>query len=119
MCIMLVDSNKESLERLYECVQGLHKEEDIVTFRNPMLAAKHGYDHPPSLLYTATNMRGMTGFDLVRFLRVGNLTMQSFIIGESEMERKLAMQIGADAFLIKPITLEGLRMAEAEFSDFV
>lgn len=77
------------------------------------LLPRGGYD----LVITDINMPDINGLELLRFVRQGPQHRETAVLVistmSSERDRERAMALGADGFLAKPFTPEGLRDAVA------
>ena len=90
----------------------------VTAFHNVRSAAKHfAAGRKPELLILDINMPEVTGLDMVEFLRRRADTRELPIVMLSSeatdiiMDR--AMELGADSYVMKPVTLEELEKAMA------
>jgi DNA-binding response OmpR family regulator len=88
----------------------------VKAFRDPRDAARAllAGDHP-TLIVLDINMPGVTGIDMLEFLRMrSDLRKIPVVMLSSEttdVQVDEAMEIGADAFVFKPVTLDELEEA--------
>lgn len=69
MNILVIDNDSKTLGKL---AAGLREREPggmVQTFTDPLLAVKHGYNHPVDIVYAKRIMRGLNGEDVARLLR--------------------------------------------------
>lgn len=114
MNIIVVDSNQKELYALKESVASLHPQSQIMCFRDPMLAVKHGIDNPPDALYTAINMPRMNGFEVARMLREENSELLINFVADDDSSRLDGAKFNMNSYTIKPITAEKLRSSVEE-----
>ena len=114
--IWIVDDDEEMsraiglMLKLLEC--------EVVTFFNVRSAAQNfAAGKKPDLIILDLNMPEITGIDMIEFLRrrpdTKNLPiiMLSSEAADSVVDR--ALQLGADSYIMKPVTIEELEKAMA------
>lgn len=91
---------------------------DVTAFHNVRSAAKHFVSgRKPDLLILDINMPEVTGLDMVEFLRRRPDTKELPIVmlssesADTMVDR--AMELGADSYVMKPVTVEELEKAMA------
>lgn len=74
----------------------------------------------PDLIMLDINMQELNGFDVVKDLRNEEITMKTPIIilsaSEPDFETEKAIDVGADGFLPKPLTIRDLESVVAKFN---
>lgn len=91
---------------------------EVTAFHNVRSAAQmFASGRKPDLLLLDINMPEVTGLDMVEFLRrrpeTKNLPIVMLSSEAADMMVDRAMQLGADAYVTKPVTLEELEKAMA------
>lgn len=117
MRILAIDPDAAELAVLTESIRTAYREALIEPFRDPLMAVKYGANHPVDAVYTTTNMRRLSGFELVKLLRCFNPNIASHFIADTEAERIDAMRLLADSCILRPVTADALRRA-AEGEDW-
>ena len=73
----------------------------------------------PDLIMVDINMQAMNGFQVVREIRnhdrSGSIPVLMLSAGDPDTEGKKALDAGADGFLMKPLTLNGMDTAVKGF----
>jgi DNA-binding response OmpR family regulator len=73
----------------------------------------------PDLIMLDINMPGMDGYDVCRYLRREAATARTPIVvvsaHSSERDKALAFEAGANAYLVKPVTLAALKLCLRNF----
>ncbi|MDO4270799.1 MAG: hypothetical protein Q4C72_07745 [Eubacteriales bacterium] len=69
MNILVIDNDPNALERVAARLRAEKPGGKILTFTDPLLAVKYGYNHPVDMVYAKTVMRGLGGGDVARLLR--------------------------------------------------
>jgi len=89
---------------------------DVTTFINARLAVQNLLTgETPDLMIVDINMPEVTGLDLIEFLRRRSewknipIVMLSSEAADTMVER--ALQLGADSYVMKPVTIEELEKA--------
>ena len=102
--ILLVDDCRENLENYQELLE--LEGHTILTAIDPKTAYSISSNRLPALIVSDIKMHGMTGFELIRLIRLNNQTCQMpFIFHSAHAEPsmiKMAMQMGALDFIVKP-----------------
>lgn len=74
----------------------------------------------PDLIMLDINMQELNGFDVVKHLRNDEITMKTPIIilsaSEPDFETEMAIAVGADGFIPKPLTIRDLETVIAKFN---
>ena len=88
-------------------------------FLNPRPAAQALLaGKPPELLFLAINMPEVTGVDMLEFLRRRkewkNLPVIMLSSEAADVMVEKAMQLGADGYVMKPVTIDELEKAMAQ-----
>ncbi len=87
-------------------------------------AARNAYnmavENEPDLIMIDINMQEMNGFDVVKKLRQHKKTSQTPVIilsaSEPDFESSKAIEVGANGFLPKPLTIKNLESTIAQFN---
>jgi len=116
MKILVIDPDAAELAVLTESLRTAYGEALIEPFRDPLMAVKYGANHPVDAVYTAANMRRLSGFELVKLLRNFNPGIASHFIVDTEAERTDAMRLMADSCIFRPVTADAIRRAAEEES---
>ena len=104
MAIVLVDSNRENLERLRKEVQ-LHKPNDeIVTFEDGSRALQYLNLHPVTEVIADVNSGSMDGCNVVRTIKSKFRNIRAILMSADRNKALYAWEIRADYFLLKPYT---------------
>jgi DNA-binding response OmpR family regulator len=111
--IVAVDPVPEELFELADSIRNVHKGATVESFADPLAAVKYAYQNQVDALYTVTAMKRLSGFELGKLLRARSPGIQLNFIGEDENEKIDAMRILANSYIIKPVTADALRLAEA------
>jgi DNA-binding response OmpR family regulator len=92
---------------------------DVTTFINARLAVQDLLTgETPDLMIVDINMPEITGLDLIEFLRRRSewnnipIIMLSSEVADTMVER--ALQLGADTYVMKPVTIEELEKAMSD-----
>ncbi len=84
-------------------------------------AIHHVYLTRPDLVLVDINMQDLSGFDIVQQIRnseyVAGTPVLILSAGEPDIEGKKAMEVGANGFLAKPLTILDLEGAIKKFSN--
>lgn len=114
MKILAVDPDPAELAVLTESIKEIRADAVVVAFADPLMAVKYGANNPVDAVYTATDMRRLSGFELVRLMRGFQPDIRFHFIAESEAEKIDVMRIQAESCIIRPVTADALRRAAAE-----
>ena len=68
MQIMVIDNNPANLAQLAAQLRKRYPCGRISAFTDPLLAVKHGFNHPVDLLFARSEMRGLNGREAARLL---------------------------------------------------
>ena len=106
MAIVLVDSDRNNLDRLRQEVQ-LHKpDEEIVTFEDGSLALDYLGRHRVSEVISDVDAGSMDGFHFARVIK-SEFKGTRFVLMSDDRNKALnAWNVRADYFLLKPYTSE-------------
>jgi PAS domain S-box-containing protein len=109
--VLLVDDREENLEYLSILLKG--NGFDVECAPNGQVALELGRQHPPTIVISDLLMPVMDGYTLLRhWKRDPVLRNTHFIVYTATYtepaDEKLAMDLGADAFLVKPEEPEGM-----------
>ena len=69
MDILVVDNDPKALEAMAAQLREKASGGRVLTFTDPLLAVKYGYNNPVDMVYAKTDMRGLGGADVARLLR--------------------------------------------------
>ncbi len=76
------------------------------------MGIKLAHEYKPDLIFCSTNLGSINGFDILRRLRSTYLTARIpfiFIASEPDIEdRVLALQLGANGYMTKPVMFDDL-----------
>ena len=91
---------------------------DVTSFNNVRSAAQlFASGRKPDLLFLDLNMPEVTGLDMIEFLRRRDSTKELPIVmlssESSDTMVDKAMQLGADSYVMKPVTIDELEKAMA------
>ncbi len=112
MIILAVDPDTAALERLSACLRAVYPDSEIVTFSDPLLAVKYGYNHSIDVLFAEIEMKGMGGFDIARLIRnsrKGETPVSVNFVTSTEEYRTDALRFLADGYLRKPVDEDAIR----------
>jgi CheY-like chemotaxis protein len=118
--VWIVDDDEEMsraiglMLKLLEC--------DVTSFNNVQIAAQmFATNRRPELLILDINMPEVTGLDMIEFLRRRPTTLDlPIVMLSSEAADTIvdkALELGADSYVTKPVTLEELEKAMSIASD--
>ncbi|HSD83882.1 MAG TPA: response regulator [Anaerolineae bacterium] len=112
--IWIIDDDEEMSRAIGLMLKVLNCE--VKTFQSARLAVQTLLaGTPPELLFVDINMPEVSGLDMLEFLRRRKewknlpVIMLSYEAADSIVDR--ALQMGADSYLIKPVTIEELEKA--------
>lgn len=108
MNVVLIDNNINLLEELVGIVRGILPTSTINSFKDPMLAVKHVYNHPTDIVISEIKTRPVSGFDVLRNLHKIRPEMLVVLLSDEPSHENKAMEYGADGFLPQPIKAEAL-----------
>jgi two-component SAPR family response regulator len=109
MNILVVDNNLATHDELVRCVQEVWPQAQIDRFTDPLLALKHGMNHPADLLVTAIQMRVATGQDLARILREHHPNLQVVYVTDTPLRRRSDFEVPPDGVVQLPVTTDKLQ----------
>jgi len=111
--VLIVEDNRRTAESLASQIQALGH--TVVIALGPRSALQHLNQVIPDVILMDINMPGVNGLEVLRFLRRDPLTAQVPVVivtGEESPEiKRQAFAAGANAYLLKPPTLEALEKA--------
>ncbi len=110
---LIVDDNRQIADSLAQMLSFYNVKAEVAYGARPALTLLK--DFTPSLVFLDLNMPGLSGFDVLAFLkREPRLNKVPVIVVTSDDQpesAKRAMEIGASAYVIKPISLDVLEDA--------
>ena len=111
MKILIVDDEKKNLRLLEDFLTG--HGHDVKTAENGKIALEMAIDNPPEIIISDILMPVMDGFKLCqKWKKDKKLKNVPFIFYTatyvSEEDRKFALSIGADRFIVKPTPMKNL-----------
>lgn len=112
MKALIVDDNRQIADTLAQMLGFFNIDAQMAYGPRAALTALKDQGETPSIVFLDLNMPGLTGFDVLAFLRrEPRLEEVPVIVVTSDDQpesAQRAMQIGATAYVIKPITLDVL-----------
>lgn len=112
MKALIVDDNRQIADTLAQMLGFFNIDAQMAYGPRAALTALKDQGTTPSIVFLDLNMPGLTGFDVLAFLRrEPRLEEVPVIVVTSDDQpesAQRAMQIGATAYVIKPITLDVL-----------
>lgn len=81
---------------------------NVQVFTDPLLAAKYICNNTVDMVFLADTMQPVNGFRLLQVLRKNVLNLTIIMLSDGEMNKMDAIHVGADEYLIKPVTAEKL-----------
>ena len=69
MNILVIDNDPVALEQFSTRLREQSPGDQVISFTDPLLAVKHGYNYPVDVVYGKTIMRGLNLDDVERLLR--------------------------------------------------
>ncbi len=114
--ILVIDDRKDNLTAIEAQISMMNKTLEIVTADSGMSGLEMARIHQPDVILLDIHMPEMDGYEVCRKLKADSLTRQIPVIfltalRTSAADRIKGLEIGADAFLSKPVN-EGELMAE-------
>jgi len=110
--VMIVDPDQGEQKTLQGLLTRIYESVDIKSFADPLMAIKYGANNPVDVLYAATAMRRVNGFELGKILRNFHPGIKLNFIADDEKEKTDAMRLMAESCILRPITAESLSPAE-------
>ncbi|MEG2144784.1 MAG: response regulator [Oscillospiraceae bacterium] len=104
MNFVVVDNNKDDLERLANAIAAVMPESQIQSFIDPLLSAKYICNNPVDMVFITDAMRPVNGFRLMQVLRKNIPSLAIVMLSDSELNRVDAIHGGACDYLLKPIS---------------
>jgi len=107
---LIVDDNRQIADTLAQMLKFFNIDAQMAYGPRPALAALK--EMVPSIVFLDLNMPGLTGFDVLAYLRrePGMEEVPVIVVTSDDQPESAqrAMQIGATAYVIKPVTLDVL-----------
>jgi CheY-like chemotaxis protein len=111
--VLIVEDDRRTAESLASQVQVLGH--TVAVALGPRSALQHLNEVIPDVILMDINMPGVNGLEVLRFLRRDPLTAQVPVViitaEESPTIKQDAFEAGADAYLLKPPTLDNIERA--------
>lgn len=114
MRIVAVDSDREHLNQLVECIREVLPDAEVRTFTNPLQAVKYAYNHPLNALFTEIPLPVMDGFTLAEMMVKRYPDVEVWFVTGHERYRDYEVAVPWYRYVMKPVTAEGLRAAHTE-----
>ncbi|MBQ7606024.1 MAG: response regulator transcription factor [Firmicutes bacterium] len=108
MNVVLIDNNIGILEELVGVVKGILPSSTISSFKDPMLAVKHVYNHATDIVISEVKTRPVSGFDVLRNLHKLRPEMLVVLLSDEPGHETKALEYGADGFLTQPVNPQEL-----------
>lgn len=108
MNVVIVDPDQKEQGVLRKLLADVYHPENIQIFIDPLMAIKYGANNPVDVLYAATDMKRVNGFELGKILRNFNPDIELNFISDTEQERIDAMRIMAESCILRPVTAESI-----------
>ena len=112
MTILTVDPELNDLKALTQSLSRLYPEDEVVSFSDPLMALQYAEHQPIDVLYAAADMKRLAGTVLAQRLREKQPLLRVFLVAADEAYRLDALQIKADGYLIKPISVSDIMQEE-------
>lgn len=107
---LIIDDNRQIADTLAKMLTFFNIDATMAYGPRPALTAIR--QMVPSIVFLDLNMPGLTGFDVLAYLRrepgLENVPVIVVTSDDQPESAKRAMQIGATAYVIKPVTLDVL-----------
>ncbi len=113
MTILAIDPDLKDLKILTKCLMHLYPEDNVLSYSDPLLAFKYGFNHPVEVVYTVVTMKRLDGVSLAKMLQDNHPGILVNLISSDESHRCDAMEIMANTYLIKPVSEQNIRQADA------
>ena len=104
--ILVIDSDSTGLQQSEMVIKACCGNRTVVGFTHPMLAIKFAANNPIGAVFTRANMRMMDGFDVMRLIHQFHHDIPVYFVEDNAAYETQAMQDGAKAYLVKPLTQE-------------
>ena len=113
--VIAVDPNSEDLLRLSESIRRITPPgTSVECFRDPLFAHQYACLNPVDALYALAEMNHMNGFEIARFLRGKYPQIEVYLLWQNDDYQRDAQRLGADGYIVKPVTPEALRLAREQ-----
>lgn len=106
-----MDPDVQEQQRLQELLCQIYGTLTVRCFADPLLAVKYAANNHVDTLYSVTNMKRLSGFELGRLLRGLQPEITLNFIADNEQERTDAMRMLADSCILRPVTAEAIQHA--------
>lgn len=118
MTIMLVQERADALKHLKQMVEECYPHCTIAAFSSAeeALAKIRKADEQIDLCFTEIMMHGPSGFRIVEELRRRNRWAKAVLIARDKDHALEAWRVGANDYLIEPLTMESIRHAQISCS---
>ena len=111
--VIAVDPDPDDLVRLSESIRRIMPPgTSVECFRDPLFAHQYACLNPVDALYALAEMKHMTGFEIARFLRGKYPQLLVYLLWHNDDYRRDAQRLGADGYIVKPVTPGALRLAK-------
>ena len=114
MTIILVRESTEALKHLKQMVEECYPHSTIAAFSSAENALEmiRKTDGQIDLCFTEIEMRGVSGFRIVEELRWRNRWAKAVLIARDKGYALEGWRVGANDYLIEPLTIESIRHAQ-------
>lgn len=118
--IVAVDQQPEELIRLSVKLRRITPPgTSVECFSDPLYAYQYAFHHGIDVFFVVAQMGRMTGLELTERMRGLFPAARIFVLWRDEDFRQEALRLGADGYLLTPVTVDTLReaMEDAEIPD--
>lgn len=118
MTIILVQENKSALKHLKQLVEECYPDSTILPFSSAeeALGKIREADEQIDLCFTEIMMHGPSGLRLIEELRWRNRRAKAVLVARDKDHALEAWRVGANDYLIEPLTIESIRHAQLSCS---
>jgi CheY-like chemotaxis protein len=131
-CILLVDDNRMDVELALDAFHEAHLSNRVEVAGSGQQAldylfGAHGYAdrirHPlPDLILLDLKMPGIDGFEVLRQVKAAPLVKRIPVViltsSHEEGDRAMSYDIGANSYLVKPVSFEGFLAVVGKIEDY-
>lgn len=131
-CILLVDDNRMDVELALDAFREAHLSNRVEVAGSgrqalDYLFGMHGYGdrtrHPlPDLILLDLKMPGIDGFEVLRQVKAAPLVKRIPVViltsSHEEGDRAMSYDIGANSYLVKPVSFEGFLAVVGKIEDY-
>jgi two-component SAPR family response regulator len=106
LTIIAVDVYKDKLNELEKTLRHVFPDDDIVTFADPLFAAKYGVRNKVDMVFTEILMGGLGGLTIASMIRERNRKARVVFVADADKFKDNARDAGYDDYLVRPVTAE-------------